>query len=219
MVTVRLTMLCATAAPGSHDGLFGNGSPGERGRRELAAAKAALPPYSRALRAPSAHCARIAEALAVDATPENVLRDLDYGVWDGRPPEDIAAEDPHGFSTWLTDPDAVPHGGESVGRLCRRTESWLKELPADAGSVLTITEAAVIRAALVHVLSVPVRSFWHLRVPALSTVTLTLRDGLWNARLGQPVAERRPARADDSPPVAVLAMPATRQPLCLAGRP
>ncbi|CAL9324986.1 histidine phosphatase family protein [Streptomyces sp. SudanB182_2057] len=212
MVTVRLTMLCATAAPGGPDRVLAN-------ERVATAVRAALPPYARALRAPSARCARIAGALAVEATPEETLRDLDYGAWDGRPLRDIAAKDPHGLSAWLTDPEAAPHGGESVARLCDRTAAWLTALPGGPG-LLAITEAAVIRASLVHALAVPARAFWQLRVPPLSTVTLTLRDGHWTARLAPPPAPRRlPPAAGGSVPGAVLTLPAGRERLCPAGRP
>ncbi|MFF7092565.1 histidine phosphatase family protein [Streptomyces rubradiris] len=212
MVTVRLTMLCATATPGGPDRVLAN-------ERVATAVRAALPPYARALRAPSARCARIAGALAVEATPEETLRDLDYGAWDGRPLRDIAAKDPHGLSAWLTDPEAAPHGGESVARLCDRTAAWLTALPGGPG-LLAITEAAVIRASLVHALAVPARAFWQLRVPPLSTVTLTLRDGHWTARLAPPAAPRRlPPAAGGSVPGAVLTLPAGRERLCPAGRP
>ncbi|MEU3956760.1 histidine phosphatase family protein [Streptomyces achromogenes] len=212
MVTVRLTMLCATATPGDPDRVPGN-------ERAVTAVRAALPPYARALRAPSARCARIAGALAVEATPEETLRDLDYGAWDGRPLRDIAARDPHGLSAWLTDPGAAPHGGESVARLCDRTAAWLTALPGGPGQLLTITEAAVIRASLVHALAVPARAFWQLRVPPLSTVTLTMREGHWTARLAPPATPRRlPPAAGESVPGAVFTLPAGRQPLCLAGR-
>ncbi|GAA3148660.1 histidine phosphatase family protein [Streptomyces echinatus] len=216
---VRLTMLCATATEGSRDQVFGDGALSEHDRHELAAARAALPPYARAVRTPSVRCAQLAEALAVEATPESALRDLDYGAWDGRPLEEIAAEDPYGLSSWLTDPDAAPHGGESVRELCRRTATWLDMLRGDTGSVLAITESTVVRAALVHVLSAPARAFWHLDVPSFSAVTLTMRDGGWNARFGRlEVPQQRPP-ADGSPHVAVLTIRSTRRHMCLTSRP
>ncbi|MFD0392190.1 histidine phosphatase family protein [Streptomyces nogalater] len=158
--------------------------------------------------------------MAVEATPEDSLRDLDYGAWDGRPLQDIVAEDPHGLSAWLTNPEAAPHGGESVARLCDRTAAWLAALPDGAGQLLAITEAAVIRASLVHALAVPARAFWQLRVPPLSTVTLTMRDGHWTARLAPPATPRRlPTAAGETVPVAVLTLPAYRDRLCLAAGP
>ncbi|MFD9213871.1 histidine phosphatase family protein [Streptomyces sp. NPDC059544] len=192
-MTVRLTFLCATPGSGAPDPAFGDCALDERGRREAASVKAALPPYSLALRAPSICCAQTAEAVGVAATPENALRDIDYGRWTGRTRADIAAGDPHGLSAWLTDPDAAPHGGESVAGLCRRTAAWLGSLPDDA-RVLAITEAPVVRAALVHVLSAPARAFWHLDVPPLSVITVTLHDA-GDAGAGDPALPRQRASA------------------------
>ncbi|MFC5669034.1 histidine phosphatase family protein [Streptomyces incanus] len=77
---------------------------------------------------------------------------------------DIAAADPYGYSAWLTDPDAAPHGGETVRELCRRVAHWLSALPPDTGPALAIAEPAVVQALLVHALSASVRAFWTLRV-------------------------------------------------------
>ncbi|MEU6708448.1 histidine phosphatase family protein [Streptomyces wuyuanensis] len=197
-MTLRVTFLCAGPAEGIHGPALGDGPLDEHARRDAANAKAALPPYSLALRAPSVRCAQTAGALGVAAVPEAALRDIDHGGWSGRTRADIAAADPHGLSAWLTDPDAAPHGGESVGRLCRRTASWLGSLPGDAGHVLAITETSVVRAALVHVRSAPARSFWHLDVPPLSAVTLTMRDGVWHARPVEAAVPRQRASADDA---------------------
>ncbi|MFD9971402.1 histidine phosphatase family protein [Streptomyces sp. NPDC059011] len=209
-MSLRLTFLCASPVEGTRGPAFGDGPPDGRARRAATNDKAVLPPYSLALRAPSARCAQTAEALGVAATPENALRDIDHGTWNGRTHADIRAEDPHGLSAWLTDPEAAPHGGESVGRLCRRTASWLDALPDGAGRVLAITEASVVRAALVHALSVPTRAFLHLDVPRGSAVTLTRCDGLWHAGLGDPEVPRQRASADGTALVGTTAYVARR---------
>ncbi|GGS75697.1 histidine phosphatase family protein [Streptomyces cinerochromogenes] len=211
-MTVRLTMLCATPADSGPDRVFGDGALTERRRRELAAVRTTLPPYPPALRGPSVRCAQTATALGIEALPEHALRDLDHGTWDGRSVQDVAAGDPHGLSVWLTDPDAAPHGGESVRALCRRTAAWLDALPPDADPVLTITEASVIRAALVHALSLPARAYRHLEVPPSSVVTLTRHEGLWSTRLGRLTVPQRRQPSDGPAAVAVLSLPTTRRP-------
>lgn len=188
-MTVSLMFLCATG-DATRNGVFGDGPLSERGLREAAAAGAALPPYTMAVRAPSTRCAQTAVALGLGSVVEPLLRDIDYGTWRGRRVDDVAAADPHGFSAWLTDPDAAPHGGESVRQLCRRTAHWLSSLPPDLGHTLVITEPAVVRASLVHALAAPARAFWHLDVPPLSVVSLTLHGGAWSVRLGPSLSER-----------------------------
>ncbi|GAA4673938.1 hypothetical protein GCM10023197_31750 [Gordonia humi] len=51
-----------------------------------------------------------AAALGVAVEPDPSLASLDIGRWRGRAPEDVAADLP----VWFADPDACPHGGESI---------------------------------------------------------------------------------------------------------
>ncbi|GGN80147.1 hypothetical protein GCM10011579_065390 [Streptomyces albiflavescens] len=180
-MTVCLTFVCAIT--GDSTRTFGGGSP-YPALRAAAAATPAFSPYSLAVRGPSALCAQTADSLGLETTPEPALSDFDYGEWDSRTVADVVAENPHRFSLWLTDPDAAPHGGESVRQICRRIGEWMNSVPSDTGRVLAVTESSVIRAALVNALSVPARAFWHFDVPPLSALSLTRREGQWHIRLG-----------------------------------
>ncbi|MEV6833894.1 histidine phosphatase family protein [Streptomyces sp. NPDC051133] len=183
-MTIHLTFLCAPGGDAALDPLLGDGPLGERGQRMAGMARAVLSPHEMAVRAPSVRCSQTADAMGLTAVPEPALRDLDLGTWRGRTLDDVAASDPDGFSAWLTDPDAAPHDGESVRQLCRRTAEWLRSMPADAGHAVAVTEAAVVRAALIHALAVPARAFRHLGVRPLSAVALTRQYGYWEVRLG-----------------------------------
>ncbi|MEU1401650.1 histidine phosphatase family protein [Streptomyces sp. NPDC005728] len=193
-MTIRLTFLCAPGGDATLDPLLGDAPPSERSLRMAGLAGAALPPHELAFRAPSTRCAQTADALGLAAAPEPALRDLDLGKWCGRTVDDIAATDPDGFTAWRTDPDAAPHGGESVRGLCRRTADWLSGMAPESGAAVAITEAAVVRAALIHALGEPARAFWYLTVPPLSTVALTWRGGHWDVRLGYVVTPREGRR-------------------------
>ncbi|MEV7244456.1 histidine phosphatase family protein [Streptomyces sp. NPDC093248] len=186
---IRLTFLCAPAV----EPLPGDRPRSDRSVGEARVTGAEPPPPDMVVRAPSLRCSRAADALGLVAAAEPALRDLDLGRWSGRTLGDIAASDPDGFTTWLTDPDAAPHEGESVRQLCDRIASWLSEVAPGTGHVLAITEADVVRAALIHALAVPARTFPHVHVPPRSAVTLTSRDGRWDVRPGHAsVAECRP---------------------------
>ncbi|CAM5249731.1 hypothetical protein SGRIM128S_08913 [Streptomyces griseomycini] len=126
---VSLTFLCAIAANDMSRPIFGDVAVSEPGLPEADVLGAALPGYSVAVRGPSPGCARTAQALAVTAEVEPALRDFDYGEWHGRTVAEIAATDPYGLSALLTDPDAVPHGGESVRQLLP-TDQGLAQQPA-----------------------------------------------------------------------------------------
>ena len=204
-MSIHLTLLCAPGGDATLDPLLGDAPLSECGLRLAGAVRAVLSPHAHAVRAPSTRCSQTADAIGLAAAPEPMLRDLDVGGWRGRTVGEVAASDPYGFSVWRTDPDAAPHGGESVRQLCRRSADWLGGIAPDTGHVVAIAEAAVVRAALIHALGMPARNFWHLAVPPLSMVFLTWRGGCWDVRFGRVSAQESPRRLLSRPPATAAA--------------
>ncbi|MFJ5220211.1 histidine phosphatase family protein [Streptomyces sp. NPDC088354] len=203
-MAIHLTLLCAAAATSGREAVLADEPVGKRlpGRVNLPAFVA----HPLTIRAPSKRCARTAEALGLEPTVEPALRDLDCGRWKGRTREEIAAVDPYGLSLWLTDPEAAPHGGESVRQLCDRAADWLIKLPRGTRPTLAVVEPAVVRALLVHALSAPARTFWHLDVRPLSAVSLVSTDTGWQVTPAHE-AERESPRSAGGVPLAVHGTP------------
>lgn len=180
-MTVRLTLLAAAGVGAGPGARFGEDAPlGERARER--ARSVAVPAAARYRTAPSARCRETATLLGLDARVDEALRDLDPGAWRGRTLDEVAAADPAGLAAWTTDPDAAPHGGESVTSLCARAADWLDALPP--GRLLAVTPPAFVRAAVVHALGAPPTAFWRVDVEPLALTRLSGRAGRWNLRLG-----------------------------------
>ncbi|MFE0206875.1 histidine phosphatase family protein [Streptomyces sp. NPDC058985] len=175
---ICLTILQPISRDEASRTVFGDGAVGEVAPPAPSALVPALAGYSMVFRAPTARCAWAARVLGIGAKAEPALCDLDYGAWRGRTTAEVAATEPCGLSEFLTDPDATPHGGESVRQLCRRVSDWLNDLPPFTAEVVVIAEPVVARAALVHALSEPVRAFWHITAPSLATMVLPSRNSL-----------------------------------------
>ncbi|MGW2958932.1 histidine phosphatase family protein [Streptomyces sp. NPDC001220] len=192
-MSIHLTLLCAPGGDPTVDPLLGDAHLSDEGMHMAGAARAMLSPCESAVRAPSIRCTETADAIGLAASSEPMLRDLDVGRWSGRTVRDIAATDPAGFTAWLTDPDATPHGGESVRQLCRRSAQWLSSMAPHTSHTVAVTEAAVVRAVLIDALAVPARAFWHLAVPPLCAVFLTWQNGSWDVQFGG-VSPQEPRR-------------------------
>ena len=106
------------------------------------------------------------------------LADPDYGRWDGLTLDDVAGTDPEGLGAWLTDPQAAPHGGESLAAVRLRVGAWL-DLQAGRDLVV-VAHPVLVRAALVHALGLPDAAVWQLDVAPLSVTRLTHRAGRWH---------------------------------------
>jgi broad specificity phosphatase PhoE len=183
-MTVRLTLVCA-AAPVGREMRFGDAPLDEQALLRARTAGPELPGAGVRYCGPSRRCRATAAALAWEGVVvEPALRDLGMGRWDGRSLDEVAAGEPAALAAWTADPEAVPHGGESVAGLCRRTAAWLDALPEDAGRVAAVVEPAVVRAAVLCALSAPYASFWRVDVAPLAAVGLTGRAGRWNLRWG-----------------------------------
>ena len=103
--------------------------------------------------------------LGVEIDPR--LREMDFGDWDGRPWREVRAADQEFFRRWMGSWWCLPApGGESVGDVARRAESWLVEvLDRNPGrSVVAVAHGGTIRTALAHVLDLPLERVFHLRL-------------------------------------------------------
>jgi broad specificity phosphatase PhoE len=109
------------------------------------------------------------------------LADPDYGSWTGAVLDEITTAEPQALQQWLTDPDAAPHGGESLSEVARRVGAWLD---AQAGRrLVAVAHPSVVRSALAYALGLPAGAVWQLDVAPLSVTRLTHRAGRWHLYL------------------------------------
>lgn len=143
---------------------------------------------------PTRRCRQTARALGLDATEHAGLDDWALGRWAGLALDQVPAGD---MQAWLNDPQAAPHGGESLAELRHRVEDWLNDTGAPTHRA-AITHPAVIRAATVLGLSAPTNVFWRIDVEPLAVIELRGRDGQWSLRLRpeppNPLVVGRPER-------------------------
>lgn len=182
VMSSRITLVSHAPTPATNRGAFSaDESLDTRGIRWAEDARARIPRASRALSAPAPSCRQTALALGLDATLEPALADWDLGRWRGRTLDDVAAGDPDAVAAWLTDPAAVPHGGETHLTLLDRISCWLGSVPDD-GHTVAVTHAAVVRAAVLAVLQASPAGFWRIDIAPLTATELRGRPGRWTIR-------------------------------------
>ncbi|WP_329118700.1 histidine phosphatase family protein [Streptomyces sp. NBC_01353] len=182
-MTVRIALIAPAMNAALREARFDDDGPVEPVRAD----PPRLAPGVRVVSSPSGRCRQTAEALGLtEAAPVAALAGCAMGRWRGRSLDELTAEEPESVAAWLSDPDAAPHGGESLRALRTRVAGWLDTL--EAGTVWAVAEPDVIRAAVVHTLGAPDATFWRLDVRPLATVHLSGRNGRWNLRLGEGMA-------------------------------
>lgn len=182
-MTTRLHFICHASTSAITRDAFPDDEPlDERGLRAAHALAADLPGTTSAVRGPSLRCAQTAEALGLDAHADPALDDCDLGRWRGRTLAEVHAAEPDAVRAWTSAPAAAPHGGESVLDVIARVGAWLEGLPGER--IVAVTHAAVVRAAVVHVLRAPASAFWRVDAEPLARVSLTGHEGRWRLRVG-----------------------------------
>jgi probable phosphoglycerate mutase len=104
----------------------------------------------------------ILRVCSLDAIVEDGLREIAYGVWEGRKETEVRASDPEMYSAWSQDPALVaPPGGESAFAIAARALPCLvrarREHPN--GNVLFVSHKATIRIIACALLGVPLGRF------------------------------------------------------------
>lgn len=180
---MRLHLLAHAATAASRAARFPLDEPLDASGRR-AAADLALTAPEHLWCAPTTRCR---ETLALARPDQPIDGDApagpDPGAWAGRSPADLVAEDPAGLQAWMTDPDAAPPGGESLGALVARVGAWMDALPREDRTVgLAVVDPPVVRAAIAHALGAGPAAAWRVDVAPLCRAVLTGGAGRWNLR-------------------------------------
>jgi len=190
-MTERLDLIAHGASAATREARFPDDEAIEdSGVGALEALRSRLRSYRRVLTAPGRAARETAAALGLEAVVEPRLRDCDYGRWRGRALTDVAAREPNAFAAWLSDPAALPHGGESLAALIERVGAWLGESSSRDGATLAVTHASVVRAAIVGALGAGPSAFWRIDVAPLTLARLSGREGRWNLAALEPSGAR-----------------------------
>jgi broad specificity phosphatase PhoE len=189
-MTTRLHLLCSASTTSVSSIAFAADEPLDpRGRESLPRLCGCLPSCDIVLRSPALCAAQTAEGLGLDARTEAFLRDCDFGIWAGRTLADVHAQAPEAVAEWLHNPRAAPHGGESFADVMTRVGEWMDGLLAAQRSVLAITHATVIRAAIAYALGADPAAFRHIDVAPLTRTKLSGGGRRWTLAALVPVKD------------------------------
>jgi broad specificity phosphatase PhoE len=181
-LATRLTLISHATTEAQRRAAFPLNEPlGDHEMGKISAYGWNAPHAQRTLSAPELRAQQTCQALGLSADVDSDLRDRDYGAWGGFALNDVASSKPEEVQLWLTDPEASPHGGESIVNLIDRVGLWLEKQRV-AGHTLVITHPAVIRAAIVCVLEASPSTFWRIDIAPLSISDLRWNERVWTLR-------------------------------------
>ncbi|NPB05576.1 MAG: histidine phosphatase family protein [Aquificae bacterium] len=113
----------------------------------------------------------VAERLGLPLEVDGRLREISYGILEGRRHEEVLAWE--AYRRWLEDPVRNPlEGVEDLFEAQRRVADFLKDLSEDRA--LVVTHGGIIRVALCTVGGIPLSSLWRFSVGNCSLSGLEL---------------------------------------------
>jgi alpha-ribazole phosphatase len=138
-------------------------------------------PWTRIITSPMRRCRDFAEVFArergLPLAVDPALREVGFGDWEGRSPEEIRSADKSAYLAFYRDPaGARPDGAESLEGFARRVRDALRALTEQhrGEHLLVIAHSGVIRAAVTHAMNVPPAALYRLRMPYAALTRLRL---------------------------------------------
>ena len=121
----------------------------------------------------------ICETTDLQLQVDDDLREVDFGRWECKTFEEIAADAPEAVNRWAASSEEFTFpGGESVaGFLCRIHRAAHRLAEDCAEVVLAVTHAGVIRGMICHLLGLPPRDYLLFDIRHAACTTIALADG------------------------------------------
>jgi alpha-ribazole phosphatase/probable phosphoglycerate mutase len=148
----------------------------EKGWRQMRAATAGERPWTAIVSSPLARCRAFAEELAgqtgLPLRFDGRLKEVGFGVWEGRTPDELKALDPDSVFNFKRDPVAFrPEGAEALDAFHGRVTAAWEDLLAghSGGHLLVVCHAGVMRMAMCRVLGMPPAHGYRIQVASAAT--------------------------------------------------
>ncbi len=143
----------------------------DKGWAEMQSAISGARPWQAVVTSPLSRCRAFAEFVAGEMSlplrVEDRLKEVAFGVWEGRTPGELKAESPDILFNFKRDPiGARPEGAEDLHGFQSRVAAAFDDLVESwrGQHVLVVAHAGVIRMAICHVLGIPVAHAYRLQV-------------------------------------------------------
>ncbi|MDR5838864.1 histidine phosphatase family protein [Caballeronia sp. LZ034LL] len=145
---------------------------------------------ARVISSPARAAREMAACIAPDVDIDAAFDDIDYGSWRGRSIRELADGEAAQLSAWLTDPQARPHGGESIALLAARVIKGLARVEREMRGerCIVVTHAIVVKVAVAHALRKPLTSIYAMNFAPCSVTVLNRSPGAqdWTVSLPPP---------------------------------
>ena len=143
----------------------------EKGWDQMWASVGAQTVWDGIVTSPLRRCSAFAYALGerhrISVAEQPAFKEVGFGVWEGRTPQDLENEHPGALERFYADPVGCrPAGAEPLDAFVGRvTGAWQQLLAKGEGDILVVAHAGVVRAVLTYILGMPLTHLYRITVP------------------------------------------------------
>lgn len=122
----------------------------------------------------------VADRLNMDFTPDNALKEFNFGIFDGLTVEEARQKDPILFDAWMADYNHVPmKEGDNYEEYHQRIKNFiLTHETEDRGkNILVVAHGGTVQSMMLNLLDLPLDSKWHFLVELGSITIIEVIDG------------------------------------------
>jgi alpha-ribazole phosphatase/probable phosphoglycerate mutase len=141
-------------------------------------------PWQRVISSPLSRCRAFAEELSgmcnLPLRLDERLKEVGFGVWEGKTRAQLSAEDPNQLARFRADPvHARPPGAEPMEQFYKRVAAALEEIVVCHRDehLLIVCHAGVIRMALAYTLGIPLGHAYRIEVASAALTRLAIGHG------------------------------------------
>ena len=139
----------------------------ETGWQQMWDSIADMPTWDHIISSPLSRCHKFAEALAdrqgIECTVIDNLKEIGFGTWEGRTPDDIMSKEGDALERFLQDPvNNRPEGAEPLDDFAERVWSVYESIATQyqGQHILVVAHAGVIRAITSRILGMPLHDVY-----------------------------------------------------------
>jgi alpha-ribazole phosphatase len=155
----------------------------DRGWQQMWDAVGDHAPWQQIISSPLQRCLAFAEALAdkhgLPCNLEEGFKEVGFGSWEGRTPDEIQSEQPAAYRAFYKDPaNCRPEGAEPLEAFVTRVISAYENLLQDftGQHLLVVAHAGVIRAIVAHTLNAGTEGLYRLKIDTAGLSRITHSD-------------------------------------------
>jgi len=143
------------------------------------------PPWQHIVSSPLKRCLEFSQELADDlqiqCSVDDRVKEIGFGVWEGKTPEDILAEDPEALNHFYADPvNNRPQGAEPLATFSQRVWDAYQDIVTqhEGKHVLVVGHAGVARAVTANILKMSLDDVYsRLRIEYGGIISSTVDEG------------------------------------------